>query len=52
MTKEFFVAYSTIVFVSSSSTKKVLLFSKILSLAPILVKTLSTIVSLHDYAGI
>jgi hypothetical protein len=51
MTSEFLVAYSTIVFVSSNSTKNVLLFSRIRSLAPILVKTLSTMVSLQDSAG-
>lgn len=51
MTKECSLAWSRIVLVSSNSTKKVDLFSKSLSLAPILVKTRSTIERLHFSAG-
>lgn len=48
---DFLVAYFRIYFVSSISTKKVLLFSKILSEAPIRVKILSNMVILQLQAG-
>lgn len=51
MTRLCRVASSQIAFVSSSSTKNVDLFSRILSEAPMRVNTLSTILMVHSLAG-
>lgn len=51
ITKLFLVASSQIALVSSSSTKKVDLFSRILSDFPNLVNTLSTTLRVHSFAA-